>query len=112
MRPVVHRIAYHIRYYRRKSRKFIIVVGVACDVFFFYASRAHKPPLIVISAQKQFGRVFKNVIVGYLFGRQMTMIVDYRHLFGIFVIKAFCLVVFKHEAVVYKTHFSSPSCFL
>ena len=108
MRPVKHRIPHAIAQRFRKLHKLVVPIGVTRDIFFVNTVRAHKPPLVMVAAQKQLAYILKSVVFRNLRGTKVAMIVDYRHFLCKIVVKMLCRVAVQHKLVIYKAHFLHP----
>ena len=82
MSPVPERIPQETRHRTGKGEEFFIRLSCARDVGFGNAVGPHRPPLIVISSQPDFGQIGPFLILGDLLGGKVTVIVINRLLGG------------------------------
>ena len=95
LRPVIKRIAESRRKRLAVRDEFIVIARVAGYKPFGYAVITHQSPLIVVAAQPYFAYVFETFVFEYLLFGQMTVIVEYRHILGVGIIKPYRRFVFK-----------------
>ena len=109
MRPMIKRISDKRGHRRAISLKFIVVRSVACDKSFAYSAGTHSSPFVVVSSEPKLGYVFITLVRSYIGGIYMTMVVDYRQIRRICVIKHLRHVRIKQKIVVHKfIHSRSP----
>ena len=51
MAPVVQRIADGLAQHLSPLQEFVVIAGVAGDVFFLHSGAAHQPPFVMVAAQ-------------------------------------------------------------
>jgi hypothetical protein len=52
-----------------------------------YAIGTHSPPLVMIAIEPNLGKVLKIDIISDLIGRQMAMVINNRHVFGVLMVQ-------------------------
>ena len=105
--PMVHRIADKARDGSRKCEELLVSVGVAGNVFLFYAVASHLTPLIVVAAEEEVCGILEAVVLCNQLRVEVTVIINYGELLYHFV-ELLRYVIFQHKAVVDNTHFHAP----
>ena len=85
--PVIELIFHEARNSRSPLLELLAVGSVSRAEAFRNAVRAHGAPFVVVAVKPYLGDVGPPLIVRNLGGRQVAVIVNDRHVFGIFVVK-------------------------
>ena len=89
----------------------VLAVTVSGHIVFTDSCRAHDTPFVVIAeisavrilpAQPDLRQIVEAAVLIYLFRWNMTVIVYYRHVFGILVKQPFRGIIFKNKLFVHK----------
>ena len=97
VRPVVERVPQRVRHRPRPRLELLPVGGVAGAETLRHAIRPHRPPLVVIAVQPDLRDRSEPMIGRHLVGRQMTVVIDDRHVRGVSVVEIRRDVTFEKE---------------
>ena len=102
---MIHRITYRFREHFGKTQKLCVIVRAPGYFFLGHPVRTHKPPFVMIAAEPDLSYIVKLPVLINLARIYMTVIIYYRHTRGVIKIEFFRRFVFKHEGIVYYSHF-------
>ena len=97
MGPVIKGIAERLGHDLGPLLELLPVGRVAGAVTLLDAGRTHRPPLVVVSVKPRLRKVLEPVVFGDLPRRQMTMVVDDRHVPRVLVVQLYCPVTQQQE---------------
>ena len=106
MAPVIKWISDSLRKYLSPFLEFFPVRSISCDVFLVYTICSHQTPLIVITTQPDLRNIFKSYILSDFLRIYMTVIINNRCVFCIFMKKQLCCLCLKQEIIIHKWYLS------
>ena len=87
--PVIQRISDGLFQSLRPLLEFFPVTGIPCNVAFLHTIGAHLAPFVMIAPQPYLCDILKAAVFGNLFGTDVTVVIQNRHLCRIIVIQNF-----------------------
>ena len=87
MTPVYHRIPDCTRQCFGKFLEFFPVISVTGDKMLIDSVGTHQPPFIMVAAEPKLGDILKTAVFPDFLGIDMTVIINNRHIFGVFMIQ-------------------------
>ena len=99
---MVERVTHCIGHGLRPLLELLPIRRIARAVALGNAIRAHSTPLIVVARKPDFREVAELMVRSYIFGVEVTMVVDDRHLSCVVVVKTLCRRALQQEIGVVK----------
>ncbi len=101
VRPVIQRIAHRVGNRLGPLFEFLPVGRIlAGTVTFVNTVGTHRTPLVVVTLQPDFREILELVIGSHIFGNQVAMVIDNRHLSRMFVVETLRSRCLQQEVVV------------
>ena len=102
MRPMENRISRRIGQRSGKCHKTLFIAALTGNERFRFAVLPHQPPLVMVVAQPNLGDILRGAVLPNIFGTQVTMIIDNRHMLCVLMIQPLGRLIFKQEMFIHK----------
>ena len=102
MRPMENRISRRIGQRSSKCHEALFIAALTGNERFRFAVLSHQPPLVMVVAQPNLGDILRGAVLPNIFGAQVTMIIDNRHMLCVLMIQPLGRLIFKQEVFIHK----------
>ena len=104
MTPVIQRVADGFGKRSGKCLEFLFGIGTSGNQFLRNAAGPHDAPFIMVGTEPEIGNVTETDVVRDFGNRNMTMVINDRHVLGVLVIQHLRALRIQKEVFIHKLH--------